>query len=147
LRLLWTNELVSYQGQWHKINDAGINPLPIQRPIPIWFGGADERMLLRLARLGDGWFPLIPPDDDCRKAIDKIHRYAREAGRDPKSIGIEGRIAIGQFSAKEWLNDIQAWKDLGATHVALNTMKAGLASPSAHVDAIRRFREATAAAW
>ena len=95
LRKLWTQELVTYEGQWHKITDAGLNPLPIQRPIPIWFGGSDDRALRRLARLGDGWFPLMGPDDTCRAAIDKIGSYAREAGRDPKSIGIEGRVMIG----------------------------------------------------
>ena len=59
LRQLWTRELVTFHGRWHTVIDAGINPLPIQRPIPIWFGGTDDRALRRLARLGDGWFPLM----------------------------------------------------------------------------------------
>ena len=96
MRQLWTQELVTYKGQWHTITDAGLNPLPVQRPIPIWFGGGDDRALRRLARLGDGWFPLLGPDDKCRAAIEKIHSYAREAGRDPGLIGIEGRITVGQ---------------------------------------------------
>src|SRR6266576_3806294 len=98
LRKLWTQELVTFSGQWHKITDAGINPLPVQRPIPIWFGGTDERALRRLAKLGDGWFPLMSPDEKCRAAIEKIHGYAREAGRNPSQIGIEGRISHGQNS-------------------------------------------------
>jgi probable F420-dependent oxidoreductase len=147
LRKLWTQELVTFEGRWHKITDAGIKPLPVQRPIPIWFGGTDDRALRRLAKLGDGWFPLTGPDEKCRAAIEKIHSYAREAGRNPNDIGIEGRIGYGQGSMDAWLRDLQAWKDLGATHVSLNTMRAGLSSPAAHIEAIRRFREATAKSW
>jgi len=140
MRKLWTQELVTYEGRWHKITDAGLNPLPIQRPIPIWFGGSDDRALNRLARLGDGWFPLMGPDDKCRAAIEKIKNYAREAGRDPKHIGIEGRVMIGQRSPEEWAKEIEAWKDLGATHLTVNTMKAGLASPAEHIEAIKKMK-------
>lgn len=143
MRKLWTQELVTFEGNWHKITDAGLNPLPIQRPIPIWFGGTDDRALRRLARLGDGWFSLLAPDDKCRAAIEKVRASAREAGRDPDRIGIEGRIGFGQGSAETWMKDIAAWKNLGATHLSLNTMKAGLGTPAAHIDAIRRFKEAT----
>jgi probable F420-dependent oxidoreductase len=147
LRKLWTQELVTFDGRWHKVTDAGINPLPVQRPVPIWFGGGDERALRRLARLGDGWFPLLPPDENCKAAIEKIRSYAKDAGRDPNSIGIEGRIAYGQVSPESWLKDLEAWKKLGATHVSVNTMKAGLTSPSAHIEALRRFQKETAAHW
>jgi len=140
MRKLWTQELVTFEGEWHKITDAGLNPLPIQRPIPIWFGGGHDQTLRRVARLGDGWFPLLGPDDKCRAMIEKIRAYTREAGRDPRSVGIEGRIMIGQGSPEQWTKEIQAWKELGATHVTANTMKAGFSSPSGHVEAIRRFR-------
>jgi len=139
LRQLWTRELVTFHGRWHTVIDAGINPLPIQRPIPIWFGGTDDRALRRLARLGDGWFPLMNPDDKCRAAIEKVRSYAREAGRDPEKIGIEGRISNGAGSEEAWRAELQAWKSLGATHASFNTMKANLPSPRAHIEAIRRF--------
>src|SRR5438552_7102877 len=95
MRKLWTQELVTFEGEWHKITDAGLNPLPIQRPIPAWFGGGHDQTLRRVARLGDGWFPLLAPDDACRGAIEKIHSYAQEAGRDPSSVGIQGRTMVG----------------------------------------------------
>jgi probable F420-dependent oxidoreductase len=147
LRKLWTQQLVTYNGQWHKITDAGINPLPVQRPIPIWFGGTDERALRRLAKLGDGWFPQMGPDEKCQAAIEKIRAYAKEAGRDPDQIGIEGRMHYDKGSAETWVKELEAWKKLGATHVSLNTMKAGLTAPAAHIEAIRRFQKATAANW
>lgn len=143
MRKLWTQELVSYEGRWHKITDAGLNPLPVQRPIPIWLGGGAEPVLRRVGQLGDGWFPLLSPDDKCRVAIEKVRSYARTAGRDPSRIGIEGRIPVGQRSADEWLQDIAAWEKLGATHLTINTMKSGLATPAAHIEGMRRFREAT----
>ena len=147
LRKLWTQQLVTYNGEWHKITDAGISPLPVQRPIPIWFGGTDERALCRLARLGDGWFPQMGPDEKCQAAIEKIRAYAKEAGRDPDQIGIEGRMHYDKGSAETWVKELEAWKKLGATHVSLNTMKAGLTAPAAHIEAIRRFQKATAASW
>jgi probable F420-dependent oxidoreductase len=146
LRKLWSEELVTFDGRWHKITDAGIKPRPA-RPIPIWFGGSDDRALRRLARLGDGWFPLVGPDERCRTMIEAVRKYAEEAGRDPSAIGIEGRIGYGEGSSESWLKEIEAWKKLGATHVSLNTMKAGLESPSAHIDAIRRFQRATVEVW
>ena len=142
LRKLWTQELVTFEGAWDKVVDAGINPLPVQRPIPIWFGATDDRALRRLAKLGDGWFPLMAPDEKCREALGNIRRYAREAGRNPSEIGIEGRISYGQGSPEAWLKELQAWQALGATHLSFNTMKAGLNSPAAHIDAIRRFKTA-----
>jgi probable F420-dependent oxidoreductase len=144
LRQLWTRELVTFHGRWHTVIDAGINPLPIQRPIPIWFGGTDDRALRRLARLGDGWFPLMNPDDKCRAAIEKVRSYAREGGRDPERIGIEGRISHGAGSEEAWRAELQAWKSLGATHTSFNTMKANLPSPRAHIEAIRRFHAVAA---
>ena len=147
LRKLWTEELVTFDGRWHKITDAGIKPLPVQRPIPVWFGGSDDRVLRRLAKLGDGWFPLLAPDEKCRVMIEKIRNYASRLGRNPDAIAIEGRISYGQGSPEAWLKDLQAWKDLGAGYVSFNTMKAGLASPAAHIEAIRRFQASTAGSW
>jgi probable F420-dependent oxidoreductase len=144
LRQLWTQELVTFKGRWHTVTDAGINPLPVQRPIPIWFGGTDDRALRRLARLGDGWFPLMNPDEKCRDAIERVRNYARDAGRDPEKIGIEGRISHGSGSEEAWRKELQAWQSLGATHASFNTMKANLRSPAAHIDALRRFKAVAA---
>ena len=142
LRKLWTEATVTFEGRWHKITDAGINPLPIQRPMPIWFGGSDDRALRRLGRLGDGWFPLVGPDEKCRQLIEKIRIFAKDAGRNPDAIGVEGRVSFGTGSPEAWSKDLQAWQSLGATHVSFNTMKAGLNSASAHIEALRRFSKA-----
>lgn len=141
LRALWTQELITYDGRWHKITDAGLNPLPVQRPIPIWFGGSSDLVLRRIARLGDGWILNMRPDNTGRAAIERMHTYARQDGRDPATIGIEGWVSIANRSPGEWVKEVATWKNLGATHISVNTMNAGLSSPDDHMDAIRRFKE------
>ncbi len=142
MRALWADELVTYEGKWHRITDAGLNPLPVHRSIPIWIGGHADVVLRRTARIADGWMPRIPPDDEARAALGKLSGYAREAGRDPKEIGIQAAFTIRGRAPSDWLEWAAAWKDLGATHLTLNTMGSGFASPAAHIDAIRRFKEA-----
>jgi len=108
MRKLWTQELVTFQGQWHTITDAGLNPLPVHDPFRFWFGGGDDRALRRLARLGDGWFPCWHRTIIAELRSRRFKNYAREAGRDPSRIGIEGRITFGQGSAEGWIKDIDA---------------------------------------
>jgi probable F420-dependent oxidoreductase len=140
LRALWTQEEVDFHGRWHDITHAGINPLPIQRPIPLWLGGRAEAVVERVGRLSDGWFPQFPPDDAGRATIERMHGYARAAGRDPAAIGIEGRISLADSKPDDWSRLAEAWGTLGATHLSVNTMRAGLKTPDAHIAAIRRFR-------
>jgi probable F420-dependent oxidoreductase len=139
LRALWTEPLVTFTGRWDSIPDAGINPLPVQQPIPIWMGGTAESVLKRVARLADGWFPQFRPGDEARETLERLRRYALEAGRDPAAIGIEGRISAGQHSLDDWRQAAEAWRELGATHLSFNTMGSGYTSPAQHIDAIRRF--------
>ena len=142
MRRLWTQEHVTYDGRWHRITDAGINPLPVQRPIPVWLGGGDDRLLDRVGRMGDGWYALFRDMDTGRAMIEKIRTSAEKAGRDPNAIGIEASVAIRDGASDQWVRDVEARKKLGISHLSVNTMGAGLSSPEGHVDAIRRFKEA-----
>lgn len=149
LRALWTQEVVTYEGEWHRISNAGINPLPVQRPIPLWFGAGRSRapipveaVMRRVARLGDGWFPSFKPDDTGHETISRLHGYAREAGREPADIGLEAHINVADGSPDTWAQQAEAWKGLGATHLSVNTMNAELSTPDAHIQAIRQFKDA-----
>jgi probable F420-dependent oxidoreductase len=142
MRALWTQEVVSVKGRWHQITDAGLNPLPVQRPIPIWLGGRAEAVVRRVGRLADGWFPQFPPDQAGEETLNRMRQYAREAGRDPAAIGIEGRISFAGGNSDTWAQAAEAWQKLGATHLSVNTMRAGLRSPDEHIKAIRQFKEA-----
>jgi probable F420-dependent oxidoreductase len=142
LRALWTREVVDFHGRWHHITHAGINPLPVQRPIPLWLGGRAEPVIERVGRLADGWFPQFAPDAEGQATLQRMRNYARAAGRDPATIGIEGRISVANSALQTWRQQAEAWKALGATHLSVNTMRADLRTPDAHIAAIRRFREA-----
>ena len=138
LRALWTNRVIDFDGEWEQIVAAGINPLPLQRPIPIWIGGYVEATLRRVGQLGDGWFPWREPDDTMRAAIARIHDYAREAGRDPAQIGLEPQLNVGRGTPDEWRTYVAGWQALGATHLCLSTMGNGFISPDQHIAALRR---------
>ena len=142
MRLLWSQEVVSYKGRFHTITEAGLNPLPIGRSIPVWMGGSADVLLHRVARLGDGWFPQGPPDDRMRESVERLRRYVREVGRDPGTVGIEARMNAREGDLDEWVRQTEGWRELGATHISINTMGAGFKSLDDHMDAIRRYIEA-----
>ncbi len=142
MRQLWTNETVTFNGKWDRVTAAGLNPLPVQRPIPIWLGGGAEQVLKRVATLSDGWILTGPPSEATQQRLERIRAYAEEAGRDPATIGIEGGVRIAEGGPDDWMKTVEVWRALGATHVCLNTMNAGLKTVAEHLDAVRRFHEA-----
>jgi len=149
LRLLWTQEVVNYTGRWHNITHAGINPLPVQRPIPLWIGQGNphnpvprEHILRRIGRLADGMFPLFPPDEAGREVIARVRGYAKEAGRDPSSLAVQGRVPMGPGTGPEdWVTAMKQWEEAGATHMSVGTGGVGLSSPQDHINVIRRFKD------
>lgn len=152
MRLLWTKELVTFRGRWHKLTDVGINPLPIQQPIPIWFGGGADLVLRRVARIGDGWFAnasprmldhgatAFNPDSLGRERISQLHAYTRAEHRDPRGLGVEVRIEMAKRSPGEAAEDLTQWRSVGATHVQLSTMRAGYRTVSQHIEAMCQFK-------
>ena len=141
LRALWSKTVIDFDGSWDKIRQAGINPLPVQRPIPIWMGGSADAVLKRTGEMADGWFPQMRPDDEAYRMIEQIRSYAQAAGRDPNSIGIEARLNLRDGNPDSWQQQIEAWKALGATHIGINTMGMGLASPKEHIEIIKKFAD------
>ena len=144
MRRLWTKELVTYDGQWHRVPDAGISPLPVQQPIPVWMGGDSEVVIRRAARLADGWItlPSFRPGPAGQETVDRIHGLVREAGRDPAAFGIEARMALATVPAEERAKEIAAWRAMrGITHLCVNTMGLGLPGPEEHVRTLERFKK------
>lgn len=141
LKLLWTQELVTYKGRWHDIPDAGLNPLPVQRPIPIWLGGHADAVLRRVARLGDGWMPGFRSAVAAAESLDTLDRYLAEAGRGRADVGLEPRLHWGAGDLDALGRTLEGWRAAGATHISLNTMGAGFRTPGEHLAAIRLFAE------
>ncbi len=136
LRKLWADPTITFSGRWHRVDNAGINPLPVRRNIPVWFGGNAEPTLRRVGRLGDGWMPQRGPDEVARSMLDKVRRYAREAGRAPEEIGFEPRLNLARVPASDRGAFVAGWRDLGATHLSVNTMDLGLTSADGHIAAL-----------
>ena len=141
LRRLWTEPLVTFEGRWHRMPDAGINPLPVQRPIPVWFGGRADAALRRIARLGDGWMINERTPEEARPRLDQFHAYLAEAGRSSGEVGLEARLNFGEGNPDSWAREIRAWQELGADYLAVNTMRAGLDTAAKHLAAVRKFAE------
>jgi len=146
LRELWTKELVDFDGKYHHVRRAGINPLPAQRPIPIWMGGMSEAVLKRAARIADGWFPQFQPGPRSTEAVAQFRQYVKDAGRASDDVGIEGRLSMFNTPEDQWGPILQGWRAMAASHVTFNTMGVQLASPQAHIDAIQRFSKVAALA-
>jgi len=142
LRLLWTRELVDFEGRYHRVRGAGINPLPVQRPIPVWMGGSAEPALRRIARIADGWISQLAPGSQAAEVLERVRTYVREAGRDPAAFGVEGRLHLGTTPQEAWSQAVETCKRLGGTHLAVNTMRIGLKTPDQHMAALRSFRDA-----
>ena len=141
LRELWSNPLVTFKGHWHSIPDAGLNPLPVQRPIPIWFGGGADAVLRRIARMGDGWMPNLRTAAGAAPYLELLDRYLVENGRSRADIGLEPRIAWHTGNLEHLHRQKEEWQALGATHLSLNTMYAGFTTVEQHIEAVRQFAE------
>jgi probable F420-dependent oxidoreductase len=141
LRRLWTEPHVDFHSQWHSIPDAGINPLPVQRPIPLWFGGQSEAMIRRAARLGDGWMPLYASPEEAGPGLRLLDQHLAEGGRSRNGFGLEARLPYGSGNVGEWLEAIDGWRKVGATHLSLVTTNCGFSGGQQHMAAIRCFGE------
>lgn len=141
MRLLWTKPLVTYQGRWHTLPDVGINPLPVQQPIPVWFGGGAEKALRRMAQLGDGWMTNTRVPAEATPALDIINATLAEAGRSRAQFGVEARLHYADGNAV-WQSALREWLALDVTWFSINTMGCGFTSPAQHLAAVQTFARA-----
>jgi probable F420-dependent oxidoreductase len=142
LRGLWTERAVTFKGEYETVTAAGLAPLPVQRPIPIWFGGQSRPAYARIGRLADGWFPQVPPGERLDEARAIVAQAATEAGRDPATIGMEGRVSWTVAGADKLIDHAGRWRLAGASHVSVNTMGAGLGGVDGHLAALAQVAAA-----
>jgi probable F420-dependent oxidoreductase len=152
LKALWAEPHVTFKGQWHTIEDAGINPLPPRRRIPLWFGGHEDVTLRRIAKWGDGWIMLAHASGPVADAeIAKLRGYVKDAGRDPASVGLEVWVSTAEGGPEDWRKQFLAWKAAGVTHVTVNSTysrgphkRIAGRTMADHMAAMRQYREAVA---
>lgn len=141
LRRLWTERSVTFHGRYETVSAAGLAPMPVQRPIPIWFGAQSPPAFRRVGRLADGWFPQSRPGPRLDEAIEVVRAAAQAHGRDPDSIGMEGRVSLTR-GVDDAAQQIQAWRALGASHVGVNTMGIGAVGVDRHIAALAEVARA-----
>lgn len=141
MRRLWTEETITFKGEFHEIDDMGINPKPVQQPIPIYIGAFAEKAIRRAVRIGDGHSlnPRSAPDDDTKRVLDRISQWQAEYGRDPESYGVNATLHHWGRDEAAWQADLEAWDALGMSHVSFRTIDSDLPSPKAHLAELERF--------
>jgi probable F420-dependent oxidoreductase len=143
LRMLWRDPVVTFEGRWDRVTQAGLNPLPPRRDIPIWMGGGAPQAIARVGRLGDGWYPLVQDLEAVRDGMKLMRASAEAAGRDPDSLGLQCAVRGDDLDGR--LAAAESFAELGATHLAFSTGGLGLKSPQQHIEALTGFAEALTA--
>jgi len=143
MRKLWTERVVSFEGRFDNVPAAGINPRPIQQPIPIWIGASSEPAVKRATKIADGYLPLRPLEGGWQATMDKVHGWLQEAGRDPSMFGIEGRLDAVKGTPDEWRKVVELWRGFGASHLSVGTTGIGRGA-QAHIERLRQVREVLA---
>jgi len=149
MRALWTQDVVDFHGKWHNITHAGLNPLPVQRPIPIWLGAGSgqsptppDSVLKRVARLADGWCPNLSPNEAGRAIVAKVNGFMNDIGRDPNTLGLDGRLRTSGKQPEDLMDEARAWQEMGASYLSVENRQGGLKTAGEHIEAMRRFKEA-----
>ena len=141
LRRLWSEDSFSFDGEYHKVTLAGINPRPTQ-PIPVWFGGGAPALLDRCAQLGDGWMPLTGPNDAAKAMLDRMKTKREAAGLPWEGFGIQAQAQAGGATPERWRSHFSKWENLGATHMAIATHNAGATNVDAHLKLFEDYKAA-----
>ena len=143
MRRLWTEDVFSYDGEFHRFEHASILPRPT-RPVPVLFGGSAPALLDRCARVGDGWLPLGSPNEKSADRIAEMRRVREAAGRSWDGFEIRAQAQWGGGTPERWRSHAERWKALGATHLAIATHNAGDTDVDGHLARIAEYRDAVA---
>lgn len=139
IRELTRHDVIDYRGTWHRIDHAGIRPLGIQRPVPIWIGGSAEVAVRRAARIADGFFVNGTAIERCEPSIGVLLDELKRRDRDVSTYGIEVRVSVAKNDQDSWKRDFTHWRERGVSHVSLVTLGANFDQFPQHLE---RFSEA-----
>jgi len=140
LKKLWCDDLVTYQGRFHQFTEVNITPRPVQRPIPVWFGGSSDAVVKRAAQIGDGWMPIMAPDHEAEAKLEQLRNHLSDCGRDTSAFGIEGWLRMDKADPDEWSVAAEGWRKLGADIVMLYPMYR-IPNFDDQIETLRRFKE------
>ncbi|MBJ8345063.1 LLM class F420-dependent oxidoreductase [Antrihabitans sp. YC2-6] len=137
LRQLFTESVVDFSGRFDRIDRAALIPKPLRR-IPIWLGGSGVAAYDRAARLADGFIFLRGDIDHVVDRWSQLRERVRGLGRQVDDFGGEYVIRPGN----DVIEQIEAWRAAGGTHVSVATLGRGFDSVDAHVDFLASVAEA-----
>jgi probable F420-dependent oxidoreductase len=141
MRRLWTEDTFDFDGEFHTIDKAGINPRPTE-PVPVWFGGSAPALLERCARLGDGFVPLGSPNAASAAMLETIRTVREAAGKTMDGFAVQSQAQYSGGDPDRWRTHCQRWHDLGATHLAIATHNAGPTDADGHLQRVAEYLEA-----
>ena len=135
MRRLWTEPVVDYTGRFHRIDRAGLLPMPT-RSIPVWMGGFSDPAYNRAAQIADG-FIFTSRAANAPEMAASMREKVAAAGRDPSAFGIEG-IVSAQGSPDDWTSALQTWRNAGASHLSMVSMNLGL-DAGGHIGMLEQY--------
>lgn len=103
IRSLFENQRTTFNGRYYSVHDALLEPKPVQEHLPIWIGGAGERLTLRVvAESADGWNTFFMPPEEYQHKLDALAAHCRDVGRDPAEIrkSLAGGLLVGETEAE-----------------------------------------------
>ncbi|MBV9577377.1 MAG: LLM class F420-dependent oxidoreductase [Chloroflexi bacterium] len=139
MRKLWTERAVTFEGRYHTLVAAGLNPRPVQQPVPIWIGAASDAAVRRATRIAEGYLPLRPLEGGWQATMDRVWGWLDEAGRTRDSFGIEGRLEAGAGTPDDWRQTVELWRGFGASHLSVGV--GGLHGADAQIQRLREVRQ------
>lgn len=142
MRRLWTEPTFTFDGEFDHLEAAGIKPLPVQRPIPLWIGASAAPALKRAATLADGFFPQRPLEGGWPATMDQMRAWREDSGQSWQGFGVEARVNCHTGTPDDWRKEYEEWVALGATHISIVTTRGGLTGVDAHIRRLREAREA-----
>ncbi|HCS25960.1 MAG TPA: LLM class F420-dependent oxidoreductase [Spongiibacteraceae bacterium] len=111
MRLLWSGEMVEYQGKHYQFGKLEMNPAPSAH-IPIWVGGISDAAMKRAARLGDGWVTDLQTSEEIIACINKVKQYRKEYGREHLPFSV-----MATPSDAFTVDGYKKLEDAGVTHI------------------------------
>ena len=141
MRLLWESEVLEYEGDYHHIDKASINPRP-SKSLPIWFGGGAPQLIERCADLGEGWIPLMGPNEAARNTLSAIKEKRESKGLDRDNFGVQAQAQYAGGDAERWNKHAEKWRNLGASHLAIATHNAEPTNVDGHLGRIQEYLNA-----
>ncbi|MDP3768107.1 MAG: TIGR03619 family F420-dependent LLM class oxidoreductase, partial [Dehalococcoidia bacterium] len=138
-KALWTEDAPSFEGKFWQIDEVGFAPKPLQKPHPpIWVGGHSAPALRRAGRLGDAWHAIGVAPEHIRDGYARVQEHAREAGRDPNSVGLTVRTRVPADDPPRAVDQLRALADVGVSHAVIEIFTADLDKARSLMDLLAR---------